>query len=178
VGTTLFNGVYNVGVERASQKFRPLRPLYCSIYEPDMWSHERFWKLCRKPRLWTGTPFSALVFRLLGVRVGKRFFDDGCTIIEKSLVTIGDDCTLNAGTTIQPHSQEDATFKSDHIRIGAGCTLGVGAWIHYGATMGDGAVLVADAFLMKGEEVPPHTRWGDNPAREFRDKALSGRMHR
>ena len=62
------------------------------------------------------------------------------------------------------HSQEDGVFKSDCITIGAGCTLGVNAWVHYGVKMGDGAQLVADAFLMKGEEVPPHTRWEGNPA--------------
>jgi acetyltransferase-like isoleucine patch superfamily enzyme len=35
--------------------------------------------------------------------------------------------------------------------------------------MGDGAVLAADSFLMKGEEVPPDARWGGNPAREMRE---------
>jgi tetratricopeptide (TPR) repeat protein len=39
--------------------------------------------------------------------------------------------------------------------------------VHYGVTMGDGAVLAPDSFLMKGEEVPPHTRWGGNPAVEL-----------
>jgi acetyltransferase-like isoleucine patch superfamily enzyme len=33
--------------------------------------------------------------------------------------------------------------------------------------MGEGAVLAADSFLMKGEDVPPHARWGGNPAREI-----------
>ena len=60
---------------------------------------------------------------------------------------------------------EDGIFKSDHIAIGAGCTLGVSAFVHYGVTIGDGAVLGADAFLMKGEDMPPQTQWGGNPAR-------------
>ena len=47
---------------------------------------------------------------------------------ERTLVTIGDDVTLNAGSKIQCHSQEDGAFKSDRITIGSGCTLGVGAW--------------------------------------------------
>jgi hypothetical protein len=34
--------------------------------------------------------------------------------------------------------------------------------------MGDGCVLDADAFLMKGEEVAPGTRWRGNPAAETR----------
>jgi acetyltransferase-like isoleucine patch superfamily enzyme len=88
---------------------------------------------------------------------------------EKTLVTVGDDTTLNLGATIQCHSQEDGAFKSDRITIGAGCTVGIGAWVHYGVTMGDGAVLAPDAFLMKGEDVPPHARWAGNPARNLRD---------
>ena len=55
--------------------------------------------------------------------------------------------------------------------IGAGCTLGVGAWVHYGVTMGDGAVLVADSFLMKGEEMPPNALWGGNPAKKMRERS-------
>jgi non-ribosomal peptide synthetase-like protein len=117
-----------------------------------------------------GTPFKRLVWRMLGVRVGRRLFDDGCWMPEKTLVTIGDDVTLNARSLIQCHSQEDDTFKSDRIAIGAGCTVGVGGWVHYGATMGDGSVLEPDSFLMKGEEVPPGARWGGNPAREMGDE--------
>ena len=33
-----------------------------------------------------------------------------------------------------------------------------------GVTMGEGAVLAADSFLMKGEEVPAHAHRGGNPA--------------
>ena len=99
-----------------------------------------------------------------GVRIGRRVFDDGCCIAgaERSS-PIGDDCTLNAGSIIQCHSQEDGAFKSDRTAIGAGCTLGVGAFVHYGVTMGDGAVLAADSFLMKGEEVPADGALGRQP---------------
>jgi non-ribosomal peptide synthetase-like protein len=167
--TLLFSVVYPVLVERAVAAFQGLRPQYCSIYEPYFWWHERYWKLSAGPKILNGTPFKGLAWRLLGVRIGQRVFDDGCLIPEKTLVTVGDDCTLNAGTKIQCHSQEDYTFKSDHVTIGAGCTLGVGAWVHYGVTMGDGAVLAPDSFLMKGEEMPQHAWWGGNPAREIRD---------
>ena len=80
---------------------------------------------------------------------------------------MGDECVLNHQSLIQCESQEDGTFKSGRTEIGAGCTIGVGAFVHYGVTMGDGSVLAADSFLMKGEYVPPHARWGGNPAREM-----------
>jgi hypothetical protein len=41
--------------------------------------------------------------------------------------------------------------------------------VHYGVTIGDGAVLDADSFLMKGEEVAEGEWWGGNPANEMRD---------
>ena len=108
-----------------------------------------------------------MTWRLLGLRIGKRVFDDGCAISEPTLVSIGDDCTLNSGTVLQSHSMEDGIFKSDHITVGAGCTLAAGAFVHYGVTIGDGASLGTDSFLMKGEEIPPHARWGGNPARQL-----------
>jgi non-ribosomal peptide synthetase-like protein len=154
-------------IERLSTGFRPLTPQQCSIYDPYFWWHERYWKLAGQPAFFNGTPFKNLVWRVLGVRIGRQVFDDGATIPERTLVTIGDGCTLNAGSTIQGHSQEDGGFKSDRIAIGAGVTIGVGSWVHYGVTMGDGSELGPDAFLMKGSEVPPGARWVGNPAEEL-----------
>ena len=161
--------VYLVLLERGVRAFRPLQPKYCSVYDPYFWHHERLWKVTAQTYLhmFDGTPFKNLIWRALGVRVGKRVFDDGCSITERTLATVGDDCVLNTGSLIQCHSQEDGTFKSDRSTLGARCTLGVGALVHYGVTMGDGSVLAPDSFLMKGEEVPPHARWGGNPAREM-----------
>ena len=68
---------------------------------------------------------------------------------------------------------EDGVFKSDHIAVGSGVTLGTGAFIHYGVTIGDDAVLAPDSFVMKGTEVPPRARWQGNPAREVAVAAQS-----
>ncbi|MDH6625539.1 non-ribosomal peptide synthetase-like protein [Streptomyces sp. LBL] len=160
-----FSVCYYVLVERLICRFRPLRPRLCSIYDPRFWRQERLWKVPDNHlAVLNGTPFKSVVWRLLGVRIGRRVFDDGCSITERTLTAIGDDCTLGAHTKVQAHSQEDGTFKSDHITIGAGCTLGTGALVHYGVSMGDGAVLAPDSFLMKGEQMPPGARWGGNPA--------------
>ncbi len=155
------SALYFVLAERAVAAFRSLRPRYCSIYDPYFWRHERFWKALVPYHAFDGTPFKSVIWRLLGVRIGKKVFDDGCLLPERTLATIGDGCTLNAGSEMQCHSQEDGAFKSDRITLGAGCTLGIGALVHYGVTMGDGSVLAPDSYLMKGEEVPPHARWGE-----------------
>jgi non-ribosomal peptide synthetase-like protein len=167
--SVLVTPVYFVLLERGMKGFRRLQPKYCSIYDPYFWRHERLWKVPGEAYLhmFDGTPFKNLIWRGLGVRIGKRVFDDGCYLTERTLTSIGDDCILNAGSKVQCHSQEDGTFKSDRTAIGAGCTIGVGAMVHYGVTIGDGSVLAPDSFLMKGEEIPPHARWGGNPAREM-----------
>lgn len=164
VGLAFSTGFY-ILMERFICRFRPLEPQLCSIYDPYFRWHERVWKVQDDHLVvFNGTPFKNLVWRLLGVRIGRRVFDDGVSITERTLVTIGDDVTLAAHTKVQAHSQEDGTFKSDRISLGAGCTLGTGALVHYGVSVGAGAVLAPDSFLMKGEQMPPRTRWGGNPA--------------
>ncbi|HWN29363.1 MAG TPA: hypothetical protein VNP37_20525, partial [Actinomycetospora sp.] len=93
---------------------------------------------------------------------------------ERTFTAIGDECTFNEGSVVQCHSQEDGAFKSEHVTVGARVTFGVGAFAHYGTTIGDGAVLAVDTFLMKGEEVPPGERWGGNPARELAETQTAG----
>ncbi len=166
---------YFVLVERLITTVHRLRPLYCSIYERDFWQRERYWKVAAEQAVlpFNGTPFKNVLWRLLGVRVGRRIFDDGCNLTDRAMAAVGDDCVLNVGSVIQCHSQEDGAFKSDTTNIGAGCTIGVGAFVHYGVTMGEGAVLAPDSFLMKGEEVPAHAQWGGNPARPLTVPARS-----
>jgi non-ribosomal peptide synthetase-like protein len=167
--SVVVTAVYFTLVQRGLEAWHPLRPTICSIYHPDFWAAERHWKVHPIHFLHTfdGTPFKNVLWRLMGVRIGRRVFDDGAHLSEPALTAIGDDAVLNYRSKIQCHSQEDGTFKCDRTTIGAGCAIGVGAFVLYGVTMGDGAALTADSFLMKGEEVPPRARWGGNPAREM-----------
>ncbi|GAA5110584.1 Pls/PosA family non-ribosomal peptide synthetase [Pseudonocardia adelaidensis] len=180
VGVFVLTVVYFVLVDRLLRPLQALRPMGCSLYDRAFWRHERFWKVRADAyfTVFNGTPLKNVVWRLLGVRMGHRVFDDGCYMSERSFVTIGDNCTLNAGSVIQCHSQEDGGFKSDRTVIGAGCTIGVGAFILYGVSMGDGAVLAADSFLMKGEEVPVGARWGGNPAKKMREQSADLQVRR
>ena len=167
--SVVVSAVYFALVQRCIEALHPLQPTICSIYHRDFWSVERLWKVhpIHYLHAFDGTPFKNVLWRLTGVRLGKRVFDDGAHISEPTLTSIGDESVLNYRSKIQCHSQEDGTFKSDRTTIGAGCTIGVGVFVHYGVTIGDGSVLAPDSFLMKGEEVPAHTRWGGNPAREM-----------
>ena len=161
--------VYYAAVEGAFEALSPPPPDICSIYDRRFWWVERIWKLhpFHFLHIFDGTPFKNVLWRLIGVRIGRRVYDDGAYISEPTLTVLGDDCVLNHRSKIQCESQEDGTYKSGRITLGAGCTVGVGALVLYGVTMGEGSTLAADSFLMKGEHVPPRARWGGNPAREM-----------
>ena len=159
--------------------FHRLKPQYCSIYDNYFWKHERYWKIGMSVdnfllALLNGTPFKSLVWRALGVRVGRKLFDDGASIPEKTLVEIGDYCTLNDHCVLQAHSLEDGMFKSDRIVIADRCTIGANCYVHYGVHMADDVVLEPDSFLMKGESPETQTLWGGNPARQLLVTTNSG----
>jgi non-ribosomal peptide synthetase-like protein len=161
--------VYYAAVEGFFEAISPPPPAICSIYDSRFWWVERVWKLhpFHFLHIFNGTPFKNVLWRVIGVRIGKRVYDDGVYISEPTLTAIGDECVFNERSKIQCESQEDGTYKSGRTTIGSSCTIGVGAFVHYGVTMGDGSALAADSFLMKGENVPPGARWGGNPAREM-----------
>jgi non-ribosomal peptide synthetase-like protein len=170
---------YIILIDWMSIGFKRLKPQYCSIYDDYFWRHEQHWKFISPDAvgLLNGTPFKSWAWQILGVRVGKKLFDSGCSIPEKTLLTIGDYCTLGEHSMIQCHSLEDGTFKSDYTVIGDGCTVGVNAFVHYGVTMGHDSVLDTNSFLMKGENTAPNSLWHGNPAQEKQapktDDALS-----
>lgn len=165
---TLFSALFSILCERAVCRFQKLEPQYCSLYDPKFWSHERFWKLNYNAFLtvFNGTPMKSFFVRLQGAKIGKRLFDDGAGFTEPSMVEVGDDCMLNFASSLQCHSLEDGTFKSDRIRLGSRCTVGTSGFLHYGTEMQDGSIVEADTFLMKGSVVEAGTRWLGNPARD------------
>jgi len=157
-------------LERASLAFRRLEPNIASIYDPYFSFHERHWKLSESPltRLFSGTPFRTMMFRAMGMKVGAKVYDSSCSITERTLTEVGDYANLNEGCVLQAHSLEEGVFKSDTIRLGNACSIGPGAFVHYGVTMGDHVVLDADSFLMKGETLESYTGWRGNPAKLVR----------
>ncbi len=117
-----FSTLYYVLVERWLLLFRRLRPQLCSIYDPYFWWHERLWKVPSEfLNLFNGTPFKNLIWRLLGVASAAgsstRLLSDGA-VARRHRRRL----TLNAGSKIQCHSQEDGTFKSDYSTLGDHCT--------------------------------------------------------
>jgi non-ribosomal peptide synthetase-like protein len=168
LGFPIFSIGYFVLIEWMSLGFKRMSPQICSIYDKNYWKVEHYWKMSEPliMMLFKGTPLKNVISRLVGIKLGKQVFDDGGFATEKTLVEIGDYCNLNEASTLQSHSLEEGVFKSDHIKIGKGNTIGGNALIHYGCTIGDNVVIGTDSFVMKGETVESNSIWRGNPARE------------
>ncbi len=113
----------------------------------------------------TGTPLIGPALRLFGAHIGRRVYLETTYLTEHDLVHVGDGAMIGGATSLQTHLFEDRVMKMSVLTIGAGCTVGPRSVVLYDAALGDGAVLDALSLVMKGESLPPETRWRGIPAR-------------
>jgi non-ribosomal peptide synthetase-like protein len=151
-----------VGRYRAGEK-----PLWCSfVWRNELINalHEHLadaWLL----GMLTRTPFVCWYFRLLGAKIGRRVYMDTTDFSEFDLASVGDEAMLNADCTMQTHLFEDRVMKMGTVAIAANCKVGTGTLVLYDTKMENGATLGELSLLMKGETLPPDTRWTGIPAR-------------
>ena len=116
-----------------------------------------------------GTPFVVWGLRQMGCRIGRHVFMDTTLFSEFDLAQIGDYAAINYGATIQTHLFEDRILKAGRLEIGNGATVGNMAIVLYDTKMGFGSYLAALSVLMKGETLPPLSRWYGVPTQQMPD---------
>lgn len=114
--------------------------------------------------LLTGTPFLPPVLRWFGARIGRRTWIGTTYLTEFDLVEIGDDATVGVEASLQTHLFEDRVMKMSVVTIQSGATVGTRAIVLYDAVVGEDVSLGSLSLLMKGEHLPPGTRWHGIPA--------------
>lgn len=112
-----------------------------------------------------GTPLIAPVLRAFGTHIGRRAWLDIALLTEYDLVHIEDDAAIGEGVEVGTHLFEDRVMKMSHVRFGAGSTVGTRAGVLYDAEVGSGGFLDGCSLVMKGEMLPPNSRWRGIPAR-------------
>jgi non-ribosomal peptide synthetase-like protein len=112
-----------------------------------------------------GTPFIVWILRLFGSKFGNRCYVDTTWFTEFDLVEIGDDTALNENANIQTHLFEDRVMKMGTVKIGKRCAIGTMTTVLYNTEMADDSALGDLSLLMKGESLPPNTRWHGIPAK-------------
>ena len=149
---------------------RRYRPLAVPMWTPFVWLSEAATNLYEGiavPNFMhylRGTPWLPLAFNLLGAKIGRGVYLDTTDLTEFDCVRIGDHSELNAQCCPQTHLFEDRVMKIHHVDIGARVNIGPRSIVLYGATVHDGAQLGPLTLVMKGESIPPFSRWSGNPA--------------
>ncbi|WP_327069628.1 Pls/PosA family non-ribosomal peptide synthetase [Kitasatospora sp. NBC_01302] len=115
--------------------------------------------------LLTGSPLAPWVLRLFGARIGRRVWLNTTYLTEFDLVEVGDDAAVGEVTSLQTHLFEDRVMKMSDVRVGRAASVGPRCVVLYDAEVGAGTCLDALSLVMKGEQLPPGTRWRGIPAR-------------
>ncbi len=146
-------------------------PGSCSIYDPYFWRHERLLEARRhQPLDLQRDPVQGPACG--GCSASGSAAGSSTTAAASPRRPWSRSATTACSTParlVRCHSLEDGTFKSDHIVDRRGHARSGSAPSSTTASPSrDGAVIDADSFLMKGEEVGPCERWRGNPAAEVR----------
>ncbi|MGW1279513.1 Pls/PosA family non-ribosomal peptide synthetase [Streptomyces tsukubensis] len=118
-----------------------------------------------------GTPLMNLWLRTLGARVGRGAWCETYWLPEADLVAVGAGASVNRGCVLQTHLFHDRIMRLGPVELGPGATLGPHAIALPGAVVGAGAVAGPASLVLRGERVPPGTRWLGNPIAAWPDRA-------
>lgn len=110
-----------------------------------------------------GTPVMNLWLRALGARIGRGVWCETYWLPEADLVALGHGSTVNRGCVVQTHLFHDRIMRMDSVVLEAGATLGPHCVALPASRIGAGATVGPASLVMRGDEVPPSTRWQGNP---------------
>ncbi|MFD6064105.1 Pls/PosA family non-ribosomal peptide synthetase [Rhodococcus wratislaviensis] len=111
----------------------------------------------------TGTAALNTWLRAMGSHLGRGVWCETYWLPEADLVRLGDGATVNRGCVVQTHLFHDRIMSLDTVTLGAGATLGPHCVALPAASLGDGATVGPASLVMRGDTVPPSTRWQGNP---------------
>jgi non-ribosomal peptide synthetase-like protein len=111
----------------------------------------------------SGTVVMNWWLRGLGASIGKGVWCETYWLPEADLVTLGPAATVNRGCVVQTHLFHDRIMRMDTVVLDDGATLGPHCVALPAARIGAGATVGPASLVMRGDEVPPSSRWQGNP---------------
>ncbi|UFS97804.1 Pls/PosA family non-ribosomal peptide synthetase [Nocardia huaxiensis] len=111
----------------------------------------------------TGTPVLNIWLRGLGAKIGRGVWCESYWLPEADLVTLGDGATVERGCVVQTHLFHDRIMAMDTVTLRAGATLGPHCVALPASSLGAGSTVGPASLVMRGDSVPPSTRWWGNP---------------
>ena len=146
--------------------------LFCRLLWPTLRARTRLsvnYVLCALSYL---IPFSIIkiqLFRLMGVKIGKKVFIGLWVRMDPSfpgLISIGDNTLIGIGAKIAVHDMTHKILRLGRVSIGKGVVIGGFSFIRCGTEIGDNAITGLGSVVYK--DVPHGTSVMGNPARPIK----------
>ena len=116
------------------------------------------------------TPFANLMYRLLGVKLGRNVQFNSKFVFDATLLEIGDNTVVGGGAIILGHIVERGILRLKKVKIGRNVTIGSHCTIMPGCEIEDGAIIGASAVLLKDTQVGRREIWFGIPAEALRKR--------
>ncbi|HET8978292.1 MAG TPA: Pls/PosA family non-ribosomal peptide synthetase [Solirubrobacteraceae bacterium] len=110
-----------------------------------------------------GTPVMSLYLRAMGSRVGRGVWCETTAVTEYDMIDLGDGVAVNREACLMTHLFHDRLLRIGPTRLKAGATLGPTAVVLPDTVVGQGTVVCGHSVVLRGEELPPQTRWHGTP---------------
>jgi non-ribosomal peptide synthetase-like protein len=111
----------------------------------------------------SGTAALNLWLRTLGASIGPGVWCETYWLPEADLVRLGDGASVNRGCVLQTHLFHDRIMSMDTVTLEHGATLGPHSVILPAASIGAASTVGPASLVLRGEAIPPGTRWAGNP---------------
>jgi len=111
-----------------------------------------------------GTCWKVLYYRCMGAHIGRRPYLGHSIITEPDMISIGNDCTIESGGTLQAHLFQDRMRVVKPVSLGHSVSVGSNSVVLLGGKLHNNVNLHPLSLSMRDEELPPRTEWYGSPA--------------
>lgn len=111
------------------------------------------------------TPFLPAYYRMMGAKIGRGVQINSKGIADVSLIEIGDGSVIGGDAVVIGHLAEHGKLKLKKTVIGKKVTIGLGAVIMPGCSIGDGSLIAARSVLSKNTTVAEKSLYAGTPAK-------------
>ena len=117
--------------------------------------------------MFRGSPIWTAYLRLNGAKIGRHVYVNSLFVSDHNLLEFGDDVVIGSEVHLSGHTVEGGVVKTARVRLGREVTIGLGAVIDIGVTIGDGSQVGALSLVPKHSTLAPGATYAGIPVRRI-----------
>lgn len=118
-----------------------------------------------------GSPIWTAYLRLNGAKIGRRVYVNSLFVSDHNLLEFGDGVVIGSEVHLSGHTVEGGIVKTARVRVGRNVTIGLGAVIDIGVTIGDDSQVGAMSLVPKHATLAPGGTYAGIPVRRIDHEA-------